>query len=182
MALRATTPLRCSQPEAPAELARPDKARPGSDSPRRLPLRLLRFSASPTGTPKVKSTPTICKGMRASQSVGVDLPVFGPLKRRRGAQGKPGFRRGLSERSPASSGFASSAAAGLTEHRRAPRSEAEGRSARGRLSLVTFFGETKKVTRRQAKGAVEERKSTHANPADGSSKVLRRRRPQNPSL
>jgi hypothetical protein len=42
---------------------------------------------------------------------------------------------------------ASCGAAPCGEHRR----EAEGRHSRGRLSLVTFFGEAKKVTRHQAK-------------------------------
>ncbi len=48
---------------------------------------------------------------------------------------------------------ASCGAAPCGEHRR----EAEGRHSRGRLSLVTFFGEAKKVTRHQAKYEAERR-------------------------
>ena len=69
-------------------------------------------------------------------------PAQKPLLCRRVAQPDGGEGRGVSE--PAR---ASSRAAPAGEQRR----EAAGRHSRGRLSLVTFFGEAKKVTRPKAK-------------------------------
>jgi hypothetical protein len=78
-------------------------------------------------------------------------PAWVPLVCRREAQPPEGKRGWVSElRSRARCvcpARASSSPASGGEHRRG----AEGRHTRGRLSLVTFFGEAKKVTRPQAK-------------------------------
>ncbi len=142
--LRYRAALRCSRPSftkmrAPAELAKTGEAGLCSDSPRRHPLRTLRFSASPTGAPKA-NTPRGCDGICPLHAIGFDLPVLGPLKRRRGAELRTGavgedclspdqfHRAGRVPQPP-----------GRSEHRRAFRSEAEERCAGVPFSLVPFF-------------------------------------------
>ena len=140
--LRYGASLRCSPPSftkmrAPAELAKTGTAGLCSDSPRRHPRRTLRFSASPTGAPKSKNKNQLPH--LTVHPVGFDLPVLGPLKRRRGAELRTGavgedclspdrlHRAGRVPQPP-----------GRSEHRRVFRSEAEERCAGVCFSLPTF--------------------------------------------
>jgi len=121
-----------------------------SDSPRaQLPLSLC-FSAPSTGpnsTSKATSTAGACFARAASAR------DFGPRGRRREAQGRGGL---LSE--------------DLSEHGfivrvpqrpslRASQGSAAGTAVSGLLSLVTFFAEAKKVTRREAKTKIPEHRT-----------------------
>ncbi len=87
----------------------------------------------------------------ATQQGETRLLTLGPLLGRREAQLHGEKRSRVSElRSEprfVRVARASCGSAPCGEHRR----EAEGRHSRGRLSLVTFFGEAKKVTRQKAK-------------------------------
>ncbi len=104
-------------------------------------------SATQQGEPGGRSTDP--RSIRSCKKESM-VHQLGPLLCRREAQPHGEKRRRVSELRSGSRSVrparASCGAAPCGEHRR----EAEGRHSRGRLSLVTFFGEAKKATRPKA--------------------------------
>jgi len=156
------------------------KGDPYSSSPFGFPSRDARTGAPPTrpgGSHKTRPTAELRHGYALFPSARLDsatqqgepgggstdllninycktnsmLPPLGPLLCRREAQPHGEKRSRVSELRSTGRFVprvrASCGSAPCGEHRR----EAEGRHSRGRLSLVTFFGEAKKVTRLRAK-------------------------------
>ena len=142
--LRYRAALRCSRPSAPAELAvalRTTAQTVLGDTPSgrcasRRPQR---------GPQKQTHHTNIPRWRMPLHPIGFDLPVLGPLKRRRGAELRTGavgedclspdrlYRSGRVPQPP-----------GRGEHRRAFRSDAEERCAGVPFSLATFFWASKR--------------------------------------
>ena len=119
-----------------------------SSPPFGFPNRSERTGASPTRPNRLHKTQSVAElkhGSAFFPSVHFDSAI---------QQGEPGEKWSRVSELRSTGRFvprvrASCGSAPCGEHRR----EAVGRHSRGRLSLVTFFGEAKKVTRPKAKSA-----------------------------